>query len=176
MNMRQLVKKLRASQPSGTVDEQLELDRQQWLQDLSSLMKALRSWLKEGEEEQVFKIEDDKVELVEQDLGAYEAPSLRIFARTLGRTVKVLPKGLRIVGSVQDGARLVNAKGRVDLISGARRCTLLRTPSREWKIAAPPLVARSHLVDVAKSDLPALDADTFSEVLDAVLDLHAGDE
>ncbi len=74
--------------------------------------------------------ESGEQELVE-DLGLYEIPTLTINFRTLGRKVKVLPRGSQVVGGIfarADGRedRLVGASGRVDLVCGAGRVTLLR--------------------------------------------------
>lgn len=108
----------------------LERRQQAWIDDVQQLMTRLDGFVADSSFEGKLETESGKQELVE-DLGLYEIPTLTINFRTLGRKVKVLPRGSQVVGGIftrADGRedRLVGASGRVDLVCGAGRVTLLR--------------------------------------------------
>ena len=134
--------KLRKETPGAqTVEERFEQQKREWIADLGKLMEQLGSWLSKGEAEGLIRIDRRKIELAEEDLGLYEVPALTIHLRTTHpRSIKVEPRGMRIVGVVVEGAktaareRLTGAEGRVDLVCGAERVTLLRSRQRDWKI------------------------------------------
>jgi hypothetical protein len=54
------------------------------------------------------------------------------------RKVEMKPRGMRVVGAIPSGAgkRIVGARGRVDLMSGPARATILRKSDRTWQLAA----------------------------------------
>jgi hypothetical protein len=110
--------------------EILEQRQLAWIADVGQLMTRLAAFVADSSFEGKLETETGEQELVE-DLGPYEIPTLTINFRTLGRKVKVLPRGSQVVGGIftrADGRedRLVGASGRVDLVCGAGRVTLLR--------------------------------------------------
>lgn len=111
-------------------DVVLEQRQQAWIVDVKELMTRLAAFVADSSFEGKLETEPGTQELVE-DLEPYEIPTLTINFRPLGRKVKVLPRGLQVVGGIftrADGQedRLVGASGRVDLVCGPGRATLLR--------------------------------------------------
>lgn len=155
MGIENLIKKL-AAQPT-TVEQHWAKQRAEWIDDLAALMRNIRAWLAPAVEQQLARIEPREVELDEPDTGPYEADALTIH---LGdRKVAVEPRGMRIVGVMAAGGRrVVGASGRVDLVSGPARATLLRSADRAWRIAS---------VDGWEPgrDAVALDAESFADTL-----------
>lgn len=148
--MEELVRRLQSSTPR-TVDER---ELQSWRSDCAALIQDLRSWLGPGVEAGVFFLTDLEVDLDEEDFGPYTLPGLQVqILSPTARSVKVLPRGGRIMGLVNHEKG--NARGRVDLVSGPSRAVLLRflNGSTRWMILDRSGHA-SHL-----------DADTFARVL-----------
>lgn len=164
-----LLEKLRKDAPSvRTVEELLEQQKEEWVADLGELMAKLTDWLADGIKEGLVKVEQRSVELAEEDLGAYEAPALTIHLRTAHpRSVKIEPKGMRIVGVIATGeSRIVGARGRVDLTCGAARAILLRWKGAPHKDAAGTvwkLISR-------KGDQVELTEDAFSDALGELIE------
>lgn len=110
----------------------LAQDQQSWLRDLRTLMARLEGWLQGAEFRDKLHVERQDWEIVEEDLGAYLVPTLTVVFRTkYPRKVQVLPRGMFVVGGIfrdDDGKdrRLVGASGRVDVVCGPARETLLR--------------------------------------------------
>lgn len=122
----------RDASPGGTdVETQLARDRDAWLVALRALMQQIRAWLSDKQLSESLQIRDDRVQILEEDLGEYTAPGLTIQSRTRHpRKVHVLPRAMQVVGGIFSGEhgerRLLGAHGRVDLVAGAARETLLR--------------------------------------------------
>ncbi|WP_437288699.1 hypothetical protein [Sorangium sp. So ce406] len=137
--MHALLEKLRKEAPGvKTVEEHLEEKKAEWLADLNELMDRIAGWLADGQAEGLLHVERRTVDLAEEDLGPYEAPALWLHVRTTRpRTVKVEPKGMRIVGVIAAAdRRIVGARGRVDVTCGAARAILLRMGAGDWKLVA----------------------------------------
>jgi hypothetical protein len=100
------------------------------LSSLESLFRTLRSWLKEGEAEGLFRLEAHSVSLEEPGLGKYEAPALRIVTPR-GDSINVTPKARVAVG----------VKGRVDFECAPKTAVLVRTAGERWRFV--PNLARS---------------------------------
>jgi hypothetical protein len=132
MGIDNLLKKLE-EQPK-TVGEQWGQKRAEWIEDVAALMANIRQWLAPAIAKKLVTVEARKVELDEPDTGPYEVDALTIY---LGdREVAVEPKGMRVVGIIPAGGkRIVGARGRVDLVSGPSRATLLRRSDRSWQLA-----------------------------------------
>jgi len=95
--------------------------RRKWLRDIAGLHKAIRGWLRPLEAEKAIQIEESKMTLQEDYLGAYEVPCLHILIGT--QKVSLRPKGTLIAG----------AQGRVD-VSGDRSVVTLVVNDGEWFI------------------------------------------
>lgn len=79
--------------------------QKEWLDAVERLLRHIRSWLAEAQQEKLIKIHPDKIKITEENLGTYTAPYLVLTAA--GKTVKVKPIGSTIIG----------ADGRVDMES-----------------------------------------------------------
>ena len=126
----QFVEALRGARAGvETVAEARLRQRTEWLEDLNELCAAVRAWLAPVIEANFATVTPREVLLTEPDLGEYTASGLEITLIVSGQTRAVLlrPRGMRIVGIVDDGgARITGARGRVDLECGASRAILLR--------------------------------------------------
>lgn len=140
------------SQQSKTVVPTIDWDkkRDEWLEGLEGLYKAIRSFLDSYQE---ISIDSKEVDISEEYIGTYKAPSLHL--QIGSNKIKLVPKGTNIIG----------ASGRVDMEGpkGTKRFVLVEhmasaqealvkryvesgMPSdgsvpadkREWKIATPP--------------------------------------
>ncbi len=116
----------------GTGDA-LTPKREEWVGDLQALMQQFQAWLGGPEFRDTLLVTEEPLELVEEDLGAYTVPSLRVQSQTRHpREVHVKPRAMQVVGGIAFSGhgsqrRIVQgAAGRVDLVSGAARQTLLR--------------------------------------------------
>ena len=132
MGIERLVEKLQ-SQPK-TVDEHWAEKKQEWIDDVAALATNIAGWLAPAVEQRLARVERRKLEIDEADTGPYAIDALTIH---LGdREVRVEPRGMRIVGVIPTGAaRIVGARGRVDLVSGPARATILRRADRTWQLA-----------------------------------------
>jgi hypothetical protein len=139
-----------------TAEEGLEALKTEWKQALDNLFKGIESWLEPAIQAGVLKASRSSTDLLEEDLGTYLVPILRI---TDGRaTVRIEPIGARVVGVLgHKGVRLGGLRGRVDLICGPIKIPLVRTSANVWK--ALPL--RGEPVD--------LNSESFFELLGEVL-------
>jgi hypothetical protein len=155
MAIERLLHKLQ-EQPK-TVDAHWAEKREEWIADVATLMKSIGEWLAPVVDAKLAMVERRTIELDEADTGPYSVDALTIH---LGeREVRVDPRGMRVVGVIAAGGkRIVGARGRVDVISGPARATILRTADRTWQLAT---------VDGWPSDrgAVALDADTLTDAL-----------
>lgn len=133
VGIEKLVAKLE-SQPQ-TVDDYWAEKRREWVDDLGALMTSIAEWLEPAVAKNLVRIERRKFELDEAETGPYAVDALTIH---LGdREVHVEPRGMRVVGVVTSGnTRIIGARGRVDLVSGPARATILRRADRAWQLAA----------------------------------------
>lgn len=121
-------------QQPKTVEQHWVEKKREWLEDVAGLMGSIAEWLAPVVEKKLARIERRVVAIEEADTGPYEADALTIH---LGdREVRVEPRGMRVVGViVADEKRIVGARGRVDLVSGPARATILRRADRTWQLA-----------------------------------------
>ncbi len=137
-----LLQKLRDAQSSVPGVDPWERKKNEWVDDLENLVATIGDWLAQARDEGLVAIEKKVIELREEDLGPYDVPTLEIHTRTRHpRTVRVLPRGMRIVGIIGAGpsqrTRKSQATGRVDIVSGAARTMLLRAKKgakTSWEI------------------------------------------
>ena len=127
-----------------TEEEKSNIDwaakRSEWLSDLRTLTAQVKDWLAPAVQKGLLRVQDDEVQIEEQYLGSYAAPSLVISGPGASR-VKLVPIARLIVG----------AQGRVDLISGSEKFVLVRTKPREWGASVPQ--AKKPTVSALTSDL-----------------------
>ena len=173
MGIDNLLRKL--EQQPKTVDEHWAEKRREWVEDVASLMRSIAEWLAPALEKDLARLEPRRLKLEEPDTGAYEVDALTIY---LGdREVRVEPRGMCVVGVVTTGdRRIVGARGRVDLISGPARATILRRRDRTWQLAtvdgwAPdkggiPLNAEALGDALARAHRLMATARTVAEILD----------
>lgn len=154
--------KLRRQTPEALgVDEMLHQQQERWREDVKSLMQTLLSWLSEGAQQGLIKVEQRIVEVTEEDLGAYTIEGLKIQLQTAHpRIVQVEPRAMRIAGVVVASQRITGASGRVDLICGGARVMLLRMEGKgplPWHIVKPD------------GTMMALSEEAFFDVLDELI-------
>ncbi|HEX2568528.1 MAG TPA: hypothetical protein VH877_03140 [Polyangia bacterium] len=154
MTLQDLIEKLK--ERPRAVEEQLDVQRQEWLAALRHLFAEIERWLGPATDAGVLKISRSESEIVEPDLGSYRAPILRISDGRL--TVHLEPVGRHVVGIVGGGGtRFTGLQGRVDLICGPMKIPLVRTSPTTWK--AVPL----------RGEPRDLNEESFAEILSEVL-------
>jgi hypothetical protein len=134
MTMRDLIDKLKGR--PKTVEEHWEQQKREWLRALDTFFEQVEAWLGPAVGEGVLRTRRSETEIIEQDLGEYQAPTLEIRDGRL--TVRLEPIGARVAGFISSDGRLpVGLRGRVDLVCGPTRLPLMRTSTGAW--AALPL-------------------------------------
>lgn len=115
-----------------------------WGRQLQALMTTLAGWLGPAAREGLLILEHLQVPVSEQDVGQYDAPALRIMAPS-GRRVDIYPHARRVFG----------AMGRVDILSGPERVTLLQTAPNVWKVAVrtPGRLQQADLTEEVFADI-----------------------
>jgi hypothetical protein len=118
--------------------------RTRWLESVEMLMRAVRAWMLPAMEEGLARIDVATVHVDQDDVGAYDAPALKV----------TLP-GARIVWVRPVGTLRVGAQGIVDVVCGSSRALLVLNRAGVWKIrSAGPT-----------STLVLLDGHTFARAL-----------
>ncbi len=163
MGMQNLLRKLQ-DQPKS-VEEHFAETKQEWIADVAKLITTMEEWLAPLVEKKLARLEHRTVELDDPDTGPYSVDALTI---SLGdREVRVEPRGMRIVGAVRtEKGRIIGVRGRVDLVSGPSRATILRLSSGAWQLAA---------LDGWPADKSAMDLteETFADALaELIPDAH----
>jgi hypothetical protein len=111
-------------------------NRAEWLDALDFLIESIRNMLRVADPDGVLEIVSYKVQRVEQRLGVYDAPALKVLLNT--RSVDFLPMGRYSIGSLLELKTVLAtpgnqerwgdlAGGRVDITNGERRHLLLRS-------------------------------------------------
>ncbi len=122
--------------------------REVWLQAVDELIARLRSYLAQPEAEGLARLDAATVHVTDDDVGAYDAPALKI-SLPGGRVVWVRPVGTLHVG----------ARGIVDVVSGGSRALLVQNRAGVWKIRGPQ----------PSASLEPLDRGTFAGALGELL-------
>ena len=109
--------------------------RREWLDALNRLFDQIRAWIREVDPEGLLELVSYEVERVEDRLGVYDAPAMKI--RLDLDFVDIRPVGRFAIGTLllrQLQALAANAQrcgdlsgGRVDMTNGERRYILLRS-------------------------------------------------
>jgi hypothetical protein len=129
-------------------DDETEVEstavRTLWLEAVDMLMRAVRAWMLPAVQEGLARIDAATVHVAQDDVGAYDAPALKI----------AFP-GSRIVWVRPVGTLRVGAQGIVDVVCGSSRALLVLNRAGVWKIrGATP-----------SSTLVLLDGHTFARAL-----------
>jgi hypothetical protein len=118
--------------------------RTRWLEHVDVLLRAIRSWMLPAVHEGLARLDSATVHVDDDDVGAYDAPALKI----------TFP-GTRIVWVRPVGTLRVGAQGIVDVVCGSSRALLVLNRAGVWKIrSAGPT-----------STLVPLDGHSFSKAL-----------
>jgi hypothetical protein len=108
-------------------DEENEAESSQarvhWLEQVDGLLRAIRAWMLPAVQEGLARLDMATVHVDDDDVGAYDAPALKI----------TLP-GQRIVWVRPVGTLRVGAQGIVDVVSGSSRALIVLNRSNVWKI------------------------------------------
>jgi hypothetical protein len=124
--------------------------RAEWVGDIEQLFETLHRWLQPGVDEGLLTVERGTIELSEESLGTYTAPTLTIHLPGEQR-IRLEPFGVEVLGGFT---------GRIDLLSGPNKARLFRGPQRTWKLALPSVYSHVSL------DLAPLTQDAFMGALD----------
>jgi hypothetical protein len=125
-------------------DVESTAERTRWLESVDMLMRAVRAWMLPAVQEGLARLDMATVHVDQDDVGAYDAPALKI----------ALP-GARIVWVRPVGTLRVGARGIVDVVCGSSRALLVLNRAGVWKIrSAGPT-----------STLVLLDGHTFAKAL-----------
>lgn len=133
-------------------DEEADVESSQarirWLEGVEALLSGVRAWLAPAASEGLVRIDGVTVHVSDDDVGAYDAPALKL-SFPAGRVVWVRPVGTLRVG----------AQGIVDVVCGSNRVLLVLNRAGVWKIRP---VGPS-------ASLAALDGETFARALGDLL-------
>lgn len=138
---------LRRQKKAGS--SRLRVQRQKkWLDAVEDLLRLIRSWLAEAQQEKLITVHQDTIKIAEEPLGTYSAPCLVLTAA--GKTVKVKPVGSTIIG----------ADGRVDMESVNGTFMFLYLADRHQWV---------HGIGKQPAEFPQLTEDLFSDLLKRAL-------
>jgi hypothetical protein len=118
--------------------------RTRWLDAVDALLRAVRGWMQPAAQEGLARIDLATVHVADDDVGAYDAPAVKL----------ALP-GARIVWIRPVGTLRVGAQGIVDVVCGSSRALLVLNRAGVWKIRGAG----------ASSTLTELDEQTFARAL-----------
>jgi hypothetical protein len=118
--------------------------RTRWLEAVENLLATIRTWLQPASGEGLARIDAASVHVADDDVGAYDAPALKL----------AFP-GARIVWVRPVGTLRVGAQGIVDLVCGSSRALLVLNRAGVWKIRGPG----------PSGSLAPLDAESFARAL-----------
>lgn len=140
-----LLQQLRALKRSEEDDlAETAAARKEWIESVEGLLSALRAWMLPIVREGLARLDAAVVHVTQDDVGAYDAPALKI-TMPGGRVVWVRP-----VGTLRVGAR-----GIVDVVCGSSRALFVLNRRGVWKVRGAGPVA----------PLTLLDRSTFSRML-----------
>jgi hypothetical protein len=143
--------------------------RAEWLGALNRLFTQIRGLLREADPEGLIEIVDYEVERVEERLGVYDAPALKVCLNTA--SADVIPMGLNmrkplslehLLGIPSNASRWGDlAGGRVDVTDGEHRHILFRSIQNgqdQW-----------YVMKAEKTGLTPFDRQTLEEILQDLL-------
>jgi hypothetical protein len=97
---------------------------QDWLRAIDDLMKQIRAWLSEAQQEGLFVISEADAELTEPGVGSYPVKDL-ILTTPKGETIQITPRARQAAGTY----------GRVDMKCPPKKRILVRDESMRWQFA-----------------------------------------
>lgn len=101
--MTEFLRKQKVAERNKDID--MSQIKREWLSAIKGLFQNTKQWLSEAQREGLIDIKEEQVDIYEERLGKYRAPSLSL--KTGKKTVKIRPIGKTIIG----------ADGRVDMES-----------------------------------------------------------
>jgi hypothetical protein len=130
------------------VDVESSNARQRWLGAVEALLTAVRAWMALPASEGLVRMDGVTVHVSDDDVGAYDAPALKLSF-----------PGARVVWVRPVGTLRVGAQGIVDVVCGSNRALLMLNRAGVWKIRPPGPTA----------SLAPLDAETFARAVAELL-------
>jgi hypothetical protein len=97
--------------------------RGEWLDAIQRLFEEVRGWLRQSDPEGLLDVETYGLARTEPDLGAYEAPALRIHLGAIEIDLVPVSRKVQFKGSSGAPSELL---GRVDITDGIRKYNLYR--------------------------------------------------
>lgn len=91
-----------------------------WIQQLNSFMKNIKSWLLQPQKEGLLTIVEKEIEITEEHFGTYKVPALELLIGS--ESIKITPIGYFIIG----------ATGRVDITSFLSTFIVLHHSEKGW--------------------------------------------
>jgi len=153
----------------GSAWKERKARRVEWLGALNRLFAQIRGFLREADPESLIEIVDYEVERVEERLGVYDAPALKIRLGTA--SADVIPVGLssrkplsleNLLGVPGSNSRWGDlAGGRVDFTDGERKHILFRSIQNgqdQW-----------YVMMAEKAGLTPFDRQSLEEILQDLL-------
>lgn len=92
----------------------------EWIQNLIGFVGDVKGWLDQPQKEGLIEIVEREIEISEEHMGKYIAPSLELHIGT--ECIKITPVGRSIIG----------ASGRVDISSFMNRVIILHHSEKGW--------------------------------------------
>ena len=92
----------------------------EWIQQLKKFMDGIKSWLEQPQKEGLIDVVEKEIEITEEHIGKYKAPSLEVIIGT--ESIKITPVGRFIIG----------ASGRVDISSFLNGFIILHHSEKGW--------------------------------------------
>ncbi len=150
-----LLERLRELQlDAQQAEEESSSVRESWLVAVEALLAVLRGWLEAAVRQGLARIDLASVHVADDDVGAYDAPALKI----------ALP-GQRVVWVRPVGTLCVGARGIVDIVSGSSRALLVLNRAGIWKIRSPASAAARRGDGGPSPSLVPLDENEFARAL-----------
>jgi hypothetical protein len=100
--------------------------KEEWAKELASILENMEKWLKPAIDQNLIRLEKGEHAIWEEDLGSYTVP-LIVLKTPSGKEVRV-----RAIGRI-----IIGARGRIDLVSGGKKASLIKNMKNEWVFSNP---------------------------------------
>ena len=124
------------------------LMKEEWMQNLNKFLNEIKEWVSEAKKEGLLEVIEQSIEISEEGIGTYKAPSLIL--RTGRDSVVIKPIGTMILG----------ARGRVDMTSPKRSFMFLLSKEKVWVLRGEKRVEKN--IPLTQSLFTDLLEDMFS--------------